>query len=151
MTTAFQFETLTNPPTELQAFLWGQLQVHGLDRLQRPELQESIQLATTVRHQDQVVGGLLAAVFYGGYNLQLLWVREDFRSTGLGKKLLETAEQQARDHHCTLLFGYSFGFQAPDFYIKAGYRVFGVLEDFPQGYHCHFLSKRLELPIQDTV
>lgn len=145
------FETVTNPPAELQDFLWGQLQAHGLGQLERPELRETASLATTARHQGQIVGGLLGAVFYRGYNLQLLWVREDFRSQGLGKRLLEIAEQQARAHQCTVVFGFSFGFQAPDFYLRAGYRVFGVIEDYPQGYHCHFLSKRLEASVPDSA
>ncbi len=145
------FETTVDPSAELQDFLWNQLKAHGLGRLDRPELQESAQLATTAKYQGEVVGGLLAAVFYRGYNLQLLWIREDFRGRGLGKKLLETAEQQARAHGCTVVFGFSFGFQAPDFYLRAGYRVFGVIEDYPQGYTCHFLSKRLEPPGSGSV
>lgn len=144
MTEALEQEVVTEPTAELQAWLWAQLKMHGMGRLADPGLAESVTLATLLRHQGQVVAALLAAVFYRGYNLQLLWVREDFRGRGLGRRLLDAAEQQAQAHRCTVIFGFSFGFQAPDYYTRAGYRVFGVIEDYPAGYNCHFLSKRLD-------
>ncbi|WP_456271342.1 GNAT family N-acetyltransferase [Bacillus sp. AK031] len=36
----------------------------------------------------------------------------------------------------------SFSFQAPDFYKKQGYEVFGILEDFPKGSRQYYLQKR---------
>jgi hypothetical protein len=36
----------------------------------------------------------------------------------------------------------SFSFQAPGFYKKLGYSVFGTLPDFPKGETRYFFSKR---------
>jgi ribosomal protein S18 acetylase RimI-like enzyme len=36
----------------------------------------------------------------------------------------------------------TFKFQAPGFYQKLGYEVFGVLPDYPRGRRCFFLHKR---------
>ncbi len=138
-----RFETMRNPPAALQEFLWAQLQSYGLSRLNQPELKDTAFLGTTVHHGNEIVAGALAYVFFKGYNLQLLWVREDFRRQQLGRRLLEDAETQARELGCTVLFGFSFGFQAPGFYLKAGYEVFGTIKDYPKGYDCFFLNKRL--------
>jgi hypothetical protein len=37
----------------------------------------------------------------------------------------------------------TFSFQAPDFYKKLGYEVFGELQDFPHGHQRYFMKKRL--------
>lgn len=37
----------------------------------------------------------------------------------------------------------TFSFQAPGFYQRAGYRVFGELPDFPAGHRRYFMTKEL--------
>ena len=86
---------------------------------------------------------MLAIVYFRGMNLQCLWVREDQRGKKLGSAFLEQAEQAARSLDCTLIHGHTFSFQAPDFYLKAGYEVFGTIEDYPPGKNCFFLRKYL--------
>ena len=43
------------------------------------------------------------------------------RSAGLGTKLLEAFEAEAKRRGCTHVFTTSFSFQAPEFYKKSGY------------------------------
>lgn len=138
-----QFETVSNPPAALRDFLWEQLKAHGLAQLSSQDLSENASLANLARYDGEIVGATLGNIFYLGYNLQLLWVREDFRGQGLGMRLLEAAEAQARGRRCTVIFGFSFGFQAPDFYRRAGYTVFGTIEEYPRGSSCYFLRKYL--------
>lgn len=143
MTPGVRIETRENPDESLQEYLWGQLKAHGMSRLDRAELAETAFLANVAMLEGEVDGGTLGHVFYGGYNLQLLWVRQDQRAQGLGRRLLERVEIQARERRCNVVFGFSFGFQAPDFYRRAGYTVVGTIDDYPPGYRCYFLNKRL--------
>jgi len=53
------------------------------------------------------------------------------------------AEDEARHRGAKNAYLDTFSFQAPDFYKKHGYRVFGELQDFPPGHQRHFLTKRL--------
>lgn len=53
------------------------------------------------------------------------------------------AEAIAHDKGCVGVWLDTFSFQAPDFYQKLGYSVFGELKDYPPGYSRFFLQKRL--------
>ena len=52
----------------------------------------------------------------------MTWVRQDARGDGLGTRLLENFEGEAKARGCTHVFVTSFTFQAPGFYERHGYR-----------------------------
>lgn len=52
----------------------------------------------------------------------MTWVREDARGTGVGVRLLEAFEAEARACGANRVFVTSFTFQAPGFYERHGYR-----------------------------
>ena len=53
-------------------------------------------------------------------------------------------EKTAVDQGVTLLHLDTFDFQARDFYINQGYKVFGVLENCPQGHNRYYLKNDLK-------
>ena len=61
----------------------------------------------------------------------LTWVREESRRDGLGARLLEEFEAEARSRGCTHVFVTSFTFQAPAFYERHGYRELFRWEGLP--------------------
>jgi GNAT superfamily N-acetyltransferase len=75
--------------------------------------------------------------------ISMLFIDEDKRKQGLGSILLKTIEEQARAMKIRLIHLDTFDFQAKDFYIKHGYEVFGILEDFPKGHKRYFMKKAL--------
>ena len=77
-----------------------------------------------------------------GY-IDVLWVREDRRGRGLGRKLLDAAEAEARERGCAQIVTSSHSFQAPDFYVKHGYVVVGEFSEYPRGHRSIFLEKAL--------
>jgi GNAT superfamily N-acetyltransferase len=89
-------------------------------------------------------GGVLGDIWAGWLHIKFLWVDEDCRRAGWGSRLLEAAERYARERGCTDAHLDTFSFQAgPRFYEPRGYRVFGVLPDYPHGQAHYFLHKRL--------
>ena len=93
----------------------------------------------------EMAGGIVAATWGGWLAIDLVWVREDQRGTGLGSDLLRRIEDRARDERsCIGVRLDTWGFQAKPFYEKLGYTVFGVLEDYPPGETEYLLSKRLD-------
>jgi GNAT superfamily N-acetyltransferase len=100
-------------------------------------------LALTVGEKGKIVGGLTAETYWGWMYVHLLWVSEPHRGQGLGRKLMEKAEAEARKRGVRGVLLESFTFQAPEFYMKLGYREFGRLEGFPPGHDRVYLTKAL--------
>lgn len=71
------------------------------------------------------IGGLWGRSAYEWLFIELLFIPEELRGTGLGRTLMQQAEQVARDRHCTGVWLDTFAFQALGFYQKLGYTVFG--------------------------
>lgn len=91
----------------------------------------------------EIVGGVIGATYWGWLYVNLMWLREDLRGHGYGKELLTQAEEEARQRGATRSYLDTFSFQAPGFYQKQGYEIFGKLNDFPPGHQRYFLSKVL--------
>ena len=92
------------------------------------------------------LGGISGFTWGGWLQVRLLWVAAGLRSRGHGTRLLQAAEQFAREHDCTFATLETFSFEAPGFYVKRGYTVFGQLDDYPPGHTKFFLRKDLRIP-----
>ena len=69
-------------------------------------------------------------------------VADALRGKGIGCELMGAAEARAVERGCHSAWVDTFSFQAPGFYRKLGYQVFGEL-DYPPGHRRIFLQKRL--------
>jgi GNAT superfamily N-acetyltransferase len=102
------------------------------------------ELTIFLRDSDEnLVGGLIGSTYYQWLHVDILWVDESCRGEGYGSSLLAAAEQEAVQRGCRYAFLDTFSFQAPEFYQKLGYIIFGELPDFPPGYRRFFLHKAL--------
>jgi GNAT superfamily N-acetyltransferase len=89
-------------------------------------------LSVQVRDADgDLVAGLTGWTWGTCAGIELVWVREDQRRSGLGGQLLDAAETEARKRGCTQILVSSFTFQAPDFYAGNGYVEFARTEGIP--------------------
>jgi len=101
-------------------------------------------LCFVLRAPDQeIVGGLIGITYWDWFYIDLLWVKEELRGRGHGRRLLTHAEDEARQRGAKNAYLDTFSFQAPGFYQKHGYLVFGELHDFPPGHQRYFLTKQL--------
>jgi len=101
-------------------------------------------LAIFVRDDDeQIVAGINGGMWGGYLEIKNLWVCEDLRGQGLGRRLLLAAEQAARARGCAQVLLDTHDFQAPEFYKKLGYTVFGIFEGIGGRYNRYYLSKKL--------
>ena len=91
----------------------------------------------------EVVGGVLGEVYFDWLYVDLLWVKDELRGEGYGYRLMELLEDEARKLGAKNAYLDTFSFQAPDFYKRQGYQVFGELQDFPTGHQRYFLTKQL--------
>jgi GNAT superfamily N-acetyltransferase len=91
----------------------------------------------------EVIGGLKGVVLWSWLLVDWLWVADQARGQGVGSRLLSEAEDAAIEIGCSNAFLNTFTFQAPGFYRKQGYEIFGQLEDFPAGESRLWMRKRL--------
>jgi GNAT superfamily N-acetyltransferase len=120
--------------------------LQGLIRFNRQYGGEETWRELTISFKDpkgKVIAGLNGHTDWGWLFVKLLWVSEKHRGSGLGKKLMEMAEKEAKRRKCRNIWLDTFSFQAPAFYRKLGYRKFGELDDYPKGYKRFFYAKRL--------
>jgi GNAT superfamily N-acetyltransferase len=99
-------------------------------------------LAAFAREGKSVVAGLAGETYSGWLFIRYLWVSDALRGRGIGRKLMADAEARALERSCHSAYVDTFSFQAPGFYPKLGYEVFGEL-DYPPGHKRIFLQKRL--------
>ncbi|MGE8153300.1 GNAT family N-acetyltransferase [Pseudomonas vancouverensis] len=92
---------------------------------------------------DDIIGGLHGRLFYQWLYIDLLVVPEQARGQGMGSKLMQMAEDLARERQCVGLWLDTFEFQAPEFYKKCGYSEIGHIADYPPGQKHYFFQKRL--------
>ncbi len=93
--------------------------------------------------QGQLLGGVVAATYWGWLVIDLLAVVEQARGQGLGKALMEQAESEARRRGCSRAHTSTYAHQALGFYQNLGYRIVGQLDDYPDGYTLYWLQKEL--------
>jgi GNAT superfamily N-acetyltransferase len=118
----------------------------AIDRYNQQQAGEyhSQTLCFVLKAADQeIVGGVIGAIYWDWLQLELLWVKEELRGLGYGHRLLTSAEEEARKRGAKQVYLDTFSFQAPDFYKRHGYQVFGVLRDFPAGHNRYFLRREL--------
>lgn len=124
-------------------FLMGQLDSYN--HSQKPYLREESQLLSyVIEAEGRPVAGIVgyALPYQIGY-LDTLFVQQEYRGKGLGTRLLEQLEQAMVQQGISLIQLATYDFQAPDFYQKHGYRVFGHLV-YPQaGVEEYFLVKEI--------
>jgi GNAT superfamily N-acetyltransferase len=87
------------------------------------------------------IGGLWASTAFRWLNLELLFVPPALRGRGLGAALVTAAECEAAARDCLGAFVDTASFQAPGFYQRLGYRLYGVLDDFPPGHQRRYFRK----------
>jgi GNAT superfamily N-acetyltransferase len=109
-------------------------------------LEREIGYAVKDGHQ-KIVGGVKGCVYLQEcLYISILFVDEPYRARGLGRSLMNRAEQEARRAGVRLVHLNTFDFQATGFYEKLGYEVFGVLDHCPAGHRRYYMKKMLGDP-----
>lgn len=75
--------------------------------------------------------------------ISIIWVDEQVRRQGLGQKLMEEAEREAYLQGCRYARLATSNFQAPGFYERLGYSLYGKLENCPPGETVYYYWKEL--------
>jgi GNAT superfamily N-acetyltransferase len=100
-------------------------------------------LCLTVKRENQIIGGLVGGTYWNWLYIELFWIDEKERNSGLGTRILAKAEEIAIQKGCKNAHLETHDFQSLEFYLRRNYQVFGELEDLPENHKKYFLFKRL--------
>ncbi len=92
----------------------------------------------------EAFGGPTGYTRWGWLYLDCFWLPEQLRRDGWGSRILSEAEREGRNRGCGRARLFTYSFQAQHFYEKHGYRVFGILDDYPPGHRQIFMRKDLD-------
>ena len=93
--------------------------------------------------QNEIIGGLYGRSLWGTLEIKTFVVKTENRNEGIGRKLIEEAEKEAKIRNCRFISLDTFSFQAPEFYEKLGFIKIGTETDFPKGFEKHYYRKKL--------
>ncbi|WP_176059487.1 GNAT family N-acetyltransferase [Paraburkholderia sp. BCC1876] len=91
----------------------------------------------------KVIGGLTGRTSLGLLFVDLFYIPAALRGEGLGSRILGEAEAEAIARGCRGAVLYTINFQAPEFYLRHGWRVFGDVPCEPAGSSRVFMRKDL--------
>jgi GNAT superfamily N-acetyltransferase len=94
-----------------------------------------------------MAGGVVASTSYGWLLVKILWVRDDLRGCGAGRRLMDAVEDRGGQAGCHGAWLDTSSAAAREFYERLGYTEFGKLENAPGDsvpeHRRWFLQKRL--------
>ena len=106
--------------------------------------EEDIRFAVFAKDDSgKVLGGIRATAFWDYCIIELLWLSEEVRGSGVGSMLMKCAEDYAIENGFKYMRTETLSFQAKPFYEKSGYKVFGELPNYPEGHTTYCLVKEL--------
>ena len=118
-------------------------QIRAYNRSKREEAEsESLNLYVE-DEKGNLMAGLVAETFGNWLEIEYLFVREELRGQGIGSKLLQRAENEAKNRNCRFAFVNTYQFQAPDFYLSHGYKEVFTLQDYPYTGQRYYYQKDL--------
>ncbi|HLJ18811.1 MAG TPA: GNAT family N-acetyltransferase [Stellaceae bacterium] len=91
----------------------------------------------------EVLGGFLGRTSLGLLFIDLVYLPDRVRGSGLGSRMLAMAEAEALERGCRRGVLYTISFQAPGFYERHGWREFGRIPCDPPGTARVFMTKEL--------
>jgi GNAT superfamily N-acetyltransferase len=127
-------------PKDIKTILDGMLLHHAKSGHQRTSEVINIFLKDNYK---KVKAGAVVTVLWNGVDINMLWVEESLRKKGIGKKLMEMIEEQAKLRGCNLIYTNTFSWQGPEFYEKLGFIKYGELKDFPEGETLSYYAKTI--------
>lgn len=92
--------------------------------------------------KNEVLGMAMASFRWKGMRIDTLWVDKSVRNQDWGTKLMQMIEDGGRKRGCTIAYTDTYSWQAPAFYEKIGYKLYGKL-NYPKGHYLSYYYKDL--------
>jgi Predicted acetyltransferase len=91
----------------------------------------------------KIIGVITGRAYYNEVHIGDLIIDREYRGKGIGKQLVEAVENAYNGKGYEKITLTTFGFQAPEFYKKLGYKVEFIREDRNPKLRKYFLAKSI--------
>jgi len=133
-------EVINEQDTTVFDALVAGVREHNAEHMGR---EKSKPLSVVARDEDdKLIGGVSGRTVYQHFLIDVVWVDKKTRGTGLGRRLMELAESEAKKQGCVAAQVDTLSFQAPVFYEKLGFEVVGRVTGFSEHPDRCFLLKK---------
>ncbi|PIY71835.1 GNAT family N-acetyltransferase [Candidatus Roizmanbacteria bacterium CG_4_10_14_0_8_um_filter_33_9] len=141
----FKLETKNSEPSveDKKVVVEGMIAYHVSKGHIRKEKDEHFSIIIKDQ-KNKTLGAIVASFRWGAMHIETLWIDKTMRNKGWGTKLMNLVEQEASKRNCHLMYTDTYSWQAPRFYEKLGYVLYGKLDDFPKGCSLSYYAKKLE-------
>lgn len=95
------------------------------------------------KDNNRIIGGAIVYAHTKSIYIDVLWVDNNYRGSGIGADLLNAVEKEALKRSISESTLDTFSFQAEKFYLKQGYTHLGTIKDYIEGYDRIYLRKKL--------
>jgi ribosomal protein S18 acetylase RimI-like enzyme len=132
--------TIENPgekdtkPIEDGVMQYGLLQVDGV--IPR-------KWAFHARDSNEIIGGAVGRDYFSQFYLDNIWVKEEHRSKGLGKRIHEEVVRCAEKCDCKRILLSTLNENAVRFYRALGYYQLAVIEEYVVGFNFYYMAKTI--------
>ena len=130
----------TSPAGDDVAVIARGMREHALAQI---DGDESPPFACFARDGRVIVGGAVGRIIKGRLFVELLWVEETRRDSGLGTSLLRAIEEHARERGCADALLETLSTSAARLYTASGYRLQSEILDYIPGFAKHVFVKKL--------
>ena len=86
--------------------------------------------AYSAKHNRIEIGGIFGFDNFDACHIEGLWVEPNYRNQGIGKMLVEKAEELAYSRKCKCIVLFTMDFQAYEFYHHLGYKKEFIKEHY---------------------
>lgn len=93
-----------------------------------------------VNDDGAIIGGIVGEFCWNWLEIHYLFVEAEHRKSGYGRALFREAEKMAIEKECEFIKLDTLSFQALDFYLKEGFKIYGTIEN--AGRHTHYYLKK---------
>lgn len=93
---------------------------------------------------DVLVGGMYVNKAMQWLKIEVLFVKEEYRSNNIGSKLIKEAEEYCKKENLIGMHLTTLDFQAKGFYEKQGFELIAQIKDWPKGITRYELIKYIK-------
>lgn len=103
----------------------------------------AIQFSVFAKENNEVQGGAICYLDENSIYIDILWVDEKHRKSGIGSKIIKLAEEEGVKKGAIYSTLDTFDFQAEGFYKKCGYQRIGVIPAYLGNHDRIFMRKKI--------